>query len=203
LSNLAQLFAGFGAEAAQKAIDALNRAIANGDNPNTIIQAIEQALQIARYRALTIARTEMLNAYRDAQLTNYQANSDVVRGWVWVADESDRTCMACLMESGSEHTLDEEMDTHPNCRCAMAPLTNSWADILGPLGIDTSGIEETSIDIPPGEDWFNSQDAATQKAMMGPGAYEAWQQGDFALSDIVGYRADGAIYVKPLKELVK
>ena len=89
---LALLFAGFGTEAAQSANSILLRALLNGDNPLVAARALRTALNTSLYRAQTIARTEMLNAYRDSNLANYQANSDVVDGWVWTADLSARTC---------------------------------------------------------------------------------------------------------------
>lgn len=197
---LARLFSGFGKEAADKAANALIAAITHGDNPRTIADSVAAALQIPRYRALTIARTEMLNAYRGAQLANYQANSDVVGGWIWSAALSPRTCAACIAMNGTEHPLSEPMNSHPNCRCSPVPKTNSWADILGPLGIDTSNIPETSVQIPSGSAWFNDQSAATQLAILGPGKYAAFVNGTLNLSDLVGY-ADGGVYEKSLKEL--
>lgn len=195
-----RLFRGMGTEAATAAKNALIRAITLGENPQAIAREVQQALQIARYRALTIARTEMLNAYRGAQLANYQANSDVVGGWIWSAALSPRTCAACIAMNGTVHSLSEPFASHPNCRCAPVPKTNSWADILGPLGIDTSTIPETSVNIPSGSAWFNQQDAATQLAILGPGKYAAFANGTLNLSDLIG-KADGGIYEKSLKEL--
>ncbi len=107
---------------------------------------------------------------------------------------------------GTEHSLDETLDEHPNGRCSMIPKTKSWADILGPLGIDTSDIPDTSPDIQSGSDWFDGQSEATQRAILGP-KYEAWSNGDFTLDDVVGHASDpvwgSSIYEKPLKELVK
>lgn len=114
-------------------------------------------------------------------------------------------CIACIEMSGTVHSVDESMDSHVNCRCTQAPLTKSWADILGPLGTDTSDIPDTTVNIPSGDDWFNSQDEATQRDILGTAKYNAWQQGDLSLSDLVGHSDDpewgGSIYEKSLKEL--
>jgi SPP1 gp7 family putative phage head morphogenesis protein len=208
-SPLADLFSGFGAEAAQKASTALISGITLGYGPRQIAPSVQDALDISRNRALTISRTEMLRSYRDANLESFRANGDVVEKWRWTCDLSARTCAACLEMDGEEFPLDESMDSHVNCRCTMVPITASWDSILGPLGIDTSGMDDTSFtdDMQSGDEWFMSQDESVQRSILGNGKYDAWANGDFQLSDIVGHASDpvwgGSIYEKPLKELVK
>jgi SPP1 gp7 family putative phage head morphogenesis protein len=208
-SPLSDLFNGFGPEAAQAAKNALISGVTLGYNPRQIASSIQDALNISLYRAQTIARTEMLRAYRDANTSTFQANSDVVDQWRWTCALSSRTCAACLSMDGELFPLDETLDSHPNCRCTPVPVTKSWADILGPLGIDTSNIPDTNTagSMQTGSDWFDNQDADVQRAILGPGKYDAWANGDFTLDDIVGTTTDpvwgNSIYEKPLKELVK
>jgi len=205
-SPLADLFSGFGAEAAQGVKDALITGLSLGYNPRDIAPQVQQALGISRNRALTISRTEMLRAYRGANLETFKANDDVVDGWIWNCALDRTSCSACVAMHGTEHSLDETLDEHPNGRCSMIPKTKSWADILGPLGIDTSDIPDTSIDVQSGSEWFDGQSAETQRAILGP-KYEAWSNGDFTLDDVVGHSSDpiwgSSIYEKPIKELVK
>ncbi len=82
-SPLADLFSGFGAEAAQGVKDALITGLSLGYNPRDIAPSVQQALGISRNRALTISRTEMIRSYRGANLETYRANDDVVDGWIW------------------------------------------------------------------------------------------------------------------------
>lgn len=205
-SPLHDLFSTFGSQAASDVAGKLITGITLGQGPRMVAASVAQALDIPRARALTIARTEMLRAYRSAALENYKANDDVVGGWIWSADLSPRTCAACIAMNGTKHTLDETLDSHPNCRCAMLPETKDWSDILGPLGIDTSGIQNTTVNIQSGSDWLDNQDEATQQAILG-NKYDGWSNGDFSLEDIVGTSDDpnwgGSIYVKSLKQLTK
>lgn len=205
-SPLADLFRGFGSEAADKASKALISGVTLGQNPRQTARAVQDALNISRSRALTIARTESLRAYRSANLETFRANDDVVSGWVWEAALDVRTCAACIAMNGTKHSLEEEMGTHPNCRCTQSPETKDWADILGPLGIDTSDIPDTQPEIQSGEDWLADQSEETQRAVLG-NKYEGWNKGDFTLKDIVGKSYDDdwghSIYEKPLKALVK
>lgn len=206
-SPLADLFNGFGEEAAKGVSDALIRGVTLGNNPRMVARDVEQALQVPRWRALTIARTEMLRSFRSSSLETMKSNSDVLESWVWTADLSVRTCPACIAMNGTEHDLSEEMASHVNCRCVQVPKTKPWSDILGPLGIDTSDIDETSIDIQDGADWFDNQDADTQKAILGSEArYQAYKDGA-SLKSMVGVSHDPkwgkSVYVKPMKELVR
>lgn len=202
------LFRGWGDVAADAAKQTLFTGVALGWNPQQTARAMAQALGAESYaRALTIARTETLGAWRDAQVATYRANDDVCGGWLWSASKSVNTCAMCLAMDGTRHTLDETLDSHPNCACAALPITKSWADILGAVGVDASGIRETSIaaSYQTGADWFDAQPAATQRAVLGPAKYAAFSAGDLSLSDLVGVAHDGAWgasrYEKSLKQL--
>jgi len=197
-SPLADLFDGFGAEAAEEAAHALITGVTLGDNPRKIAIEIEDALDVSRVRALTIARTECLRSYRMGNLLTMRQNDDVVSKWRWTCDKSARTCAACLAMDGTLHDLDEEMGSHPNCRCSPSPVTRSWSDILG---VD---IPETRLNIQTGEDWFGNQSEDVQRAILG-NKFDAWSNGDFSLSDVVGHSHDAdwghSVYEKSLKQL--
>lgn len=205
-SPLADLFSGFGAEASDNVAKALITGITLGWNPRDVALSVQQALGISRNRALTISRDQLNNAYRSANMETFRANDDVVDGWVWVADLSARACAACIAMNGTKHSLDEEFGSHPCCRCSPAPETKSWDSILGPLGINTSNIQDTTISVQSGSDWLDNQDEATQKQVLGA-KYEGWSNGDFTLKDIIGRSESddwgSSIYEKSLKELVK
>lgn len=205
-SPLADLFHGFGQEAAKKASEALLAGLALGHNPRQIAPQVKQALDVPRWRALTIARTEQLRSYRSAAQETYRANSNVVEGWIWTAALNARTCAACIASNGTEHPLDEEMAAHVNCRCAAIPKTRSWSDILDPLGIDASGIPETTAQVQSGPEWFDAQSEKTQRAILGS-AYDLYASGDVSLEDFVGKNHDPdwgtSIRVKSMKELVR
>jgi SPP1 gp7 family putative phage head morphogenesis protein len=205
-SPLHTLFHGFGQEAAEKAVQALVSGVTMGDNPRTIAPRVQQALNISRARALTIARTEMMRCYRTAAIDTYRANSDVCDGWVWSAQLDAVTCISCILMNGTEHGLYEDLDGHPNCRCAKSPKTKSWDAILGPLGISSDDIPDTRPVYQSGESWFLDQDEATQRKILGNAKYDALQNGDFELSDIIGHSHSDdwghSIYEKSLKDLV-
>lgn len=205
---LGDLFQGWGEAAAREVGQTLVTAIGLGWGPRTTARAMAQTLGDASYaRALTIARTEMLGAWRDAQLASYRANADIIGGWLWSATKSPNTCAMCLAMDGTQHSLDESLDSHPNCRCAALPVTKSWSDILGAVGASAEGIRETAITATyqSGSDWFAAQSAETRSAILGPAKAAAYTAGDLTLDDLVGVAHDArwgtSRYEKSLKQL--
>jgi hypothetical protein len=121
--------------------------------------------------AVRMMRTVQVYAYRDANQASYQVNSDIVRGWYWMAQLDDATCESCISMHGTFHSVDETLDDHFQGRCGMLPatiLSNS-----NPLGSDTAG-----------EDWFKGLPDSQQKAIMGPGKWQAWKDDKFDFSQL-------------------
>lgn len=185
-SPLGKVFRGWGADAATAARSTLLTGLARGQGPRQVARDLARAAEIPLQRALVISRTSMLSSYRDANIENYRANSDVVEQWVWLATLGS-ACAACTAMHGTKHSLSETMDSHPNCRCTPAPYTRSWSDILGDLG---DGIRETRLDVPTGAEWLADQDEATQRRVFGSNAaYNAYADGKASLDDFVGTRS--------------
>ncbi len=174
-SPLRSLLDRLGQQAAQDVGAALTHAVTVGRNPRQTARDIRDALGGDLTRALTIARTEQMRAYRSASLRNYQANSDILRGWRWLASPSRRTCPVCLAMDGTEHGLDEPFASHIRCRCTPVPVLRD-APAVDP---DTTGAA-----------WFARQPADVQRAMLGPGKHALYQQGKLTLADLVGVKED-------------
>jgi hypothetical protein len=107
-------------EAYQAVQSQLLRGIATGANPREVARRIvaraEGGFNGGLNRALTIARTELLDAHRAAAHLGQAAHSDVLRGWVWTAEMGPRTCAACLSMHGTEFALtDPGPQGHQNC----------------------------------------------------------------------------------------
>lgn len=128
-AHLAKLFGSFDAQAVDATKKALIAGVALGDHPRIIAKSVQQALKIPLNRAIVISRTEGVKAYRDAAISNYRANADVVQGWTWSA--AIGACPICEDLDGSHHSLDEDMIApHPQCRCSPIPDTVSYQDII-------------------------------------------------------------------------
>ena len=123
-------------------------------------------------RALNISRTETIDAYRAGAKAHHEANSDVLAGWVWLANLSARTCPSCVAMHGTEHDLDEPgpLD-HQQGRCSRMPLVKPE---LVP-GAPTPTIES-------GAEWLERQPEGVQRSVLGPRRYEAWKAGGYPAS---------------------
>lgn len=159
----------------------LARGMIVGDNPREaarrMMQATEGRFNGGLARAVNISRTEMISAMHTAQHATDQMNGDMLSGWTWTAHLGPRTCPSCLSLHGTEYPIEDPgpLD-HQSGRCARVPRTKSWADLGFP------GIEEPDLGMQDAGAWFDSQDEATQRSMLGRSRFEAWQRGDYPMS---------------------
>ena len=159
----------------------LIRGVAVGDSPRTtakrIVKATEDRFNGGLSRAMTIARTETMDAYRAGAQAAEKAHEELLAGWVWIASLQGRTCPACLSKHGSLHDHDEPgPEGHQNCRCTRVPQTKSWAELGFP------GVAEPPSLIPDAEAWFDNLTPDSQRLILGKSGYEAWSEGRFPMS---------------------
>lgn len=163
--------------------DLIIAGIAQGRNPREI------AALVSDY--FVNRRSPLNDAYNLVQTTHvYSARRGVqevfretgVEQWVWSANiGSPRTCRACVAMHGTRHPVDEVLNDHHRGRCAMVPVTPTWAQLGFAGGVDPV--------IEPGVEWFNRQPADVQREVIGNNAlFEAIQRGEvqFSPETIVG-----------------
>jgi SPP1 gp7 family putative phage head morphogenesis protein len=157
-------------------VDQMTKALLNGTaqgwNPRKTARAMADGTDTSLNRMMTIARTEQIRVYRTSSLERYR-ESGVVAGFRRLAAKQERTCMACLIEDGRYYSLDEadEFEDHINGRCAMVPITQ------GHQGDDPG--------VTSGREWFEGLDDEAQQRIMGAEKWQAWQDGEFGLDDMV------------------
>ena len=178
----------------------LIRGVLIGDNPRAAARLMVKRLKGnflgGLARAETIARTEMMDALRYSTGEQMKANADLVKGWRWSCDLSERTCPACLAMDGQVFPPTEPgPNGHQNCRCRALPVTVTWKE----LGIDAP---EPKYRDKTGREWFETRSEKTQRRIMGDDRYEAWRDGKISWDDIPEVRhSDGwrdSIGVAPL-----
>jgi SPP1 gp7 family putative phage head morphogenesis protein len=183
----------------------LIRGIALGENPQRtagrILSATEDRFNGGLTRALTIARTETLDAHRAATKASEKANKTILDEWEWHAALNARTCPSCWAKHGTRHPLDEDgPNDHQNGRCARVTITKSWAD----LGF--KGIEEPASLTPDAQAEFNNLTPETQRAIMGGTRLELLQSGKIQWADLSTVKhTDGwrdSHVVTPVKDLL-
>lgn len=146
--------------------------IAKGTSVSTIARQIRLGLNGSLARALRIARTETLRAYREASHQTYEQNSDVLDGWVWLSALQSRCCAACIVLHGSFHPVSERMKSHIACRCTQVPA-----------------VQGADLQIEKGSEWFARQPAKVQQEIFDQDSkYQAYRSGELKLEDFVGLR---------------
>lgn len=184
---LADLIGQIAPDAAKRAAQILEVGIANGDNPYTVARKLGKVSDEAATRLATIARTEMLGAQREATLSVYEANQQLLKGWSWQASLDDRCCLACVAMHGRQFTFKERerLDGHPNCRCQMLPITKSWDELgLGNFGLGETNPVAAGL-VPTGPEWFDTLDLPDQLAVMGPMRLNLMAEGKIDWPDLV------------------
>ncbi len=154
----------------QRVRDALVSGVGAGQSAAQIAGEVRDVLGNNAARFLTVARTAEMQAYRQAQHEAFQANDDVIGGWIWWASLSADTCAFCLSMHGTRHELHETLDSHFNCRCQQVPSVKS--------GLPAPPVIET------GEEWLKRQSEEVQLRALGPGKFNAWTEGHITLADL-------------------
>jgi SPP1 gp7 family putative phage head morphogenesis protein len=166
-SPIRKLFDPFGPAAVESATNAFISGVATGKNPRVIAAELKESLAGDLNRALLIARSETLRAYRESSRQAYEA-SEVVKGWRWLSARSPRTCAVCWALDGTEHAGAEPMATHPNCRCTTLPV------FPGTVNKPKTGVE-----------LFAELDEGKQAAILGPKKFELYKAGELTLPQLV------------------
>lgn len=175
LSNLAPLYELLKA-AAGLAVDGLTGAlmdgIAQGLGVKTVAANMAQGMGLGLDRALLIARTEMMRAYRAGSTLQYR-ESRVVSGYRRLVKKGT-ACMACLMLDGELLSRQDELQDHPAGKCQAVPV------VIG------AGAPKWVT----GKEYFLGLSAEEQMARMGRKKFELWQDGVFRLEDLAVMRED-------------
>ena len=140
--------------------------IGQGFNPRKTAELIQDAFGGGLTDALRNMRTVQIKSYQESARANYIASDGIVTGWVWYANLDGNPCASCIAMHGTEHTLDETLDDHYNGECTAIPL-------IPELG---NPVEQN------GQAWFDSQDEARQRELLGDSKYEAYKAGKFEFS---------------------
>lgn len=168
-------------------VDAMKRALVRGvvvgENPRVtarrMVTTSRSKFNGGLTRAMTLARTEVLDAYRSGAAAYQSAHDDVLQGWVWTAKLDARTCPSCWAMHGSEHALLKVGPIDHQCgRCARTPLTRSWAD----LGI--AGMDEPASELPDAQEAFRRLPHEDQLRVMGPVRLQALNAGALHWADL-------------------
>lgn len=192
---LAELLAAMAPAYGVAARDRLLQGLALGHGPDKIAAAFRDEMGVPLTRALRVARTEVMRAYREgARLYARENAAGIVDGYWWRSGRDARTCPVCWAMDGTWQPIEEPFATHVNCRCCVIPAVKKAPGAPAPW-----------TPVETGEEAFAALDPTRQREALGPGKYELYRNGEIRLADLVKEGRDerwGAYRVeRPLKEL--
>lgn len=102
--------------------DKLRNGIIQGKSPFQIANDLSERMQVGRYQAQRLVRTEYMHVLNQGQIEGYKA-----KGYTklkWHASKDERTCEICGEHHGNEYDIDEapHLPAHPGCRCTFIPV---------------------------------------------------------------------------------
>lgn len=179
--------------------DLIGAGLMQGRAPQSIARELEGAIRgLTQSRAETIARTEILRAYREAAYRSYTQNPDIVQSWTWrAAVENSRPppCAACFGRHGQIFPITQRMEPHPRCRCRMVPRRSP---IYGQVPEDPV---LTDRDLA-----FSRLPVSAQRQVLGPTRLAGWRSGTWRMDDFATSRGRGLwgtnnAAIRPIYEL--
>ncbi|WP_341719946.1 hypothetical protein QQG74_09670 [Micromonospora sp. FIMYZ51] len=174
------------AEATEALSRALIRGVAAGEHPNKVardvLARVQGAFNGGLTRAINVARTEMLDAYRETSRYAHTVNADVLDGWTWHADLGPRCCTACWVMHGRTYPAEVPGPWgHQQCRCARLPRVKPWRE----LGIE---MDEPADLMPNAQARFDALPHARQVAVMGAARLALYRSSAVTWADLATRR---------------
>jgi SPP1 gp7 family putative phage head morphogenesis protein len=132
---------------AKAAADRLVTAVALGENPRKIAGAIRADLQTETWKALRIARTEIIRAHTAGAIGQMRQHADITPSYEWNARGD--ACLACQANHGRVFPISDVPARHPNCRCVMLPVVidpTTGKPLSQPIETGQDRIDRMSMD---------------------------------------------------------
>lgn len=139
---------------------------------NILFDRIRTAFDAPLTRAVTVARTEPVDAARTAAQLVDLANPALVSAWAWICQCDRRSCIACWAMHGRQFPITQDgPEGHGGCRCQRLPLAG-----------DTT--------LPTAERRFRRLSRRDQQQILGPGRYTLLQSGAVGWADLAVRRSN-------------
>ena len=204
-STLAQLVDALGVNNMTDVVETTKRAIEQGKTLEQLIvelrgRAVRRAkwvggkyvagkytggiMTVDTRQAEALARTAVMHVTNSARDVFWQANEDIIKGYMRVETLDERTCIECGIADGTMYGVNEPrpfLPSHVNCRGIMVPVFKSFRE----LGIDADELPATTRasmngQVPKYTTWKDMLESASPKEqaeILGPTRAKLYQQG--------------------------
>jgi SPP1 gp7 family putative phage head morphogenesis protein len=172
---LPEQWRGLGKKASRRVNLAVKRGLFDGRSHREIAREIFEAAKKNKHHARTLARTGYKHAMNTARIASYEANSDIIKGWQFLATLDSRTTMTCIDLDGEVFPQGQGYANVPplhfNCRSDTAPVLKSWKE-LGFNMKDTTKEQRAALGGPvegivPYKEWIKVQPLKTKQLTFG------------------------------------
>ncbi|NER83922.1 MAG: hypothetical protein F6K42_31145, partial [Leptolyngbya sp. SIO1D8] len=90
-----------------------------------VATALRTELGVAKGKAETLARTEVMSALNQSAIARYQQNG--IGHFQWWISPSEGLCQFCASRNGNVYKVEDAIiPAHPRCRCFAAPYRLEW-----------------------------------------------------------------------------
>jgi SPP1 gp7 family putative phage head morphogenesis protein len=172
---LPEQWRGLGKTASIRVNNAVKRGVIEGKQHREIAKDVFDAIKKNKNHAKTLARTAHKHAMVSARLATIEANSDVMRGWQFVAVLDSRTTPTCMDLDGEVFPVGQGYADAPplhfNCRSDVVDVLKSWKE-LGLNVKDTTKEQRAALGGPVSgtinyKDWIRVQPLKTKQLAFG------------------------------------
>lgn len=164
-------------------------------------------IEITRRDAQAVVRTALAHTASFARDSFYDANADLVKGYMWLATLDLRTSSPCRARDHKQYNKDRKPVGHTlpwgagpgrfhwNCRSTSTPVLKSLSELLGVKVSEFTPSDRASMDgqVPASTDygtWLKKQSAARQDEVLGPTRGKLLRSGELSMADM--YSAKGS-----------
>lgn len=189
------------ANKAQAVSDAIRLGVVEGETIDDIVRRL-RGTRAARYRngimaihrrhAEAITRTAVNHIVTKTRRETFNANSDIIKAYQYVATLDGRTTDICASLDGKVYATREDAPTPPqhiNCRSTIAPVVKSWKE----LGFKKSELPPATRASMNGQvsaketyqTWLKKQPARFQDEVLGKTKGRLFRQGGVTLDRFV------------------
>ncbi len=185
---------------------AIRKGLVLGSSTDDIVRSIrgtkklnygDGVLQISRRKAQTLVRTSVTHVTNVSAQATWQKNSDILKGWQFIATLDSRTSITCASNSGKIFEIGKGPipPLHPNCRSTTIAVTKSFKE----LGLDADELtdgQRASMDGQIVKDisftqWLKNKGEKVQNDILGKARAELFRSGKLSLDDFV--KNDGTV----------
>jgi len=178
----------------------LTSGLAAGDSLGEISRDISKITGQTESAAARLTRTNLAAASNDALRATYEANEDVLDGYIWDATLDERVCARCGSLHGTFYELGDKPPgppLHPNCRCVLVPHLRDEDEELKDQReykrtrpLTKSGLRNRRTKKVPAdtefEDWLRDQPAESTVRITGSELKDdLWRKGKISFDDLV------------------